>query len=99
VQVFVLVELGAETHVCFPVEARRVPVETGSDDHEDDASLLAGPATLFTARVDARTCARQGSTASLAVDPSRFHFFDPDNGSSLEATKDAGAAPLAAEWS
>ena len=33
--------------------------------------------TLFTARVDARTGARQGTTASLAVDPARFHFFDP----------------------
>jgi multiple sugar transport system ATP-binding protein len=99
VQVEVLEELGAETHVYFPVDARPVSIETGRDDHEDDASLLTGHATLFTARVDARAGARQGSTISLAVDPSRFHFFDPDHGSSLEATKDAGVPPLAAEWS
>ena len=64
VQVDVLEELGAETHVCFPVDAKRAAVETGTEDDEDDATLLASQATLFTARVDARTAARQGATAS-----------------------------------
>jgi multiple sugar transport system ATP-binding protein len=83
VQVDVLEELGAETHICFPVDAKRVAVETGTEGDEDDATLLASQATLFTARVDARTTARQGTTASLAFDPARFHFFDPDDGRSL----------------
>jgi multiple sugar transport system ATP-binding protein len=83
VQVDVLEELGAETHVCFPVDAKRVAVETGTDGDDDDATLLASHSTLFTARVDARTAARQGTTASLAVDPARFHFFDPGDGRSL----------------
>ncbi len=83
VQVDVLEELGAETHVCFPVDAKRVAVETGTEDDEDDATLLASQATLFTARVDARTAARQGTTTSLAVDPARFHFFDHGDGRSL----------------
>ena len=99
VQVDVLEELGAETHVCFPVEAQRVAVETGDDDQEDDASLLAGHSTLFTARVDARTDATQGSSTSLAVDPARFHFFDPEKGSSLAAARDADVTPVPAEWS
>jgi multiple sugar transport system ATP-binding protein len=85
VQVEVLEELGSETHVCFPVDAKRVSVETGDDDHEDDATLLATHSTLFTARVDARTAARQGAPANLAVDPTRFHFFDPADGRSLAA--------------
>ena len=62
VQVDVLEELGPETHVCFPVDAKRVTVETGDDGDEDDATLLASHSTLFTARVDARTGARQGTT-------------------------------------
>ncbi len=83
VHVDVLEELGAETHVCFPVDAKRVSVDTGADADEDDATLLASPSTLFTARVDARSTARQGTGASLAVDPAQFHFFDPADGRSL----------------
>ena len=94
VQVEVLEELGSETHVCFPVDAKRVSVETGDDDHEDDATLLATHSTLFTARVDARTPARQGATTSLAVDPARFHFFDPSDGRSLGAEPAAAPSPV-----
>jgi multiple sugar transport system ATP-binding protein len=41
---------------------------------------LAETRALFTARVDARTAARVGSTLELAVDPARFHYFDPATG-------------------
>ena len=96
VQVDVLEELGAETHVCFPVDAQRITVETGDDHDEDDATLLASHSTLFTARVDARTEARQGTTASLAVDPARFHFFDPANGGSLGLTSSPATVSVTA---
>jgi multiple sugar transport system ATP-binding protein len=86
VRVDVLEELGAETHVCFPVDAKRVTVETGHQDDADDATLLADHAALFTARVDARTRAGQGEETMLAVDPARFHFFDPADGASLAST-------------
>jgi len=94
----VLEELGAETHICFPVDAKRVSVDTGSDDAEDEASLLPDHAALFTARVDARTHAAQGATMSLAVDPARFHFFDAVSGASL-ATAGAPAPAVAEQWS
>ena len=96
VQVDVLEELGAETHVCFPVDAQRVTVETGDDHDEDDATLLASHSTLFTARVDARMGARQGTTASIAVDPARFHFFDPANGGSLDLTSSPATVSVTA---
>jgi hypothetical protein len=38
---------------------------------------------LFNARVDPRAPIRVGDTIRLAVDPSRFHFFDRETGSSL----------------
>ena len=99
-QVEVLEELGPETHICFPVDATRVAVDTGSDDAADDASLLADDSSLFTARVDARTRAAQGDLASLAVDPSRFHFFDPLTGESLATADAQGSEPVVAEqWS
>ena len=94
VEVEVLEELGSETHVCFPVDAKRVLMETGDDDVEDDPTLLATHSTLFTARVDARTAARQGAPASLAVDPGRFHFFDPADGRSLRAQAAAEPSPV-----
>jgi multiple sugar transport system ATP-binding protein len=85
VRVDVLEELGAETHVCFPVDAKRVAVETGHEDDPDDATLLVDHASLFTARVDARTRAGQGEETTLAVDAARFHFFHPVDGTSLAA--------------
>jgi multiple sugar transport system ATP-binding protein len=96
VQVDVLEELGAETHVVFPVDAKRVSVDTGDDGAEDEATLLGGHSTLFTARVDARTAARQGKPASLAVDPARFHFFDPADGRSLALASTTEVAPVTA---
>ena len=100
VEVGVLEELGAETHICFPVDAQRVSVDTGADDTEDEASLLPENAALFTARVDARTHAAQGATVSLALDPARFHFFDAVTGDSLATADAPDPAPVVAEqWS
>src|SRR4051812_22137227 len=90
--VTVLEELGADAHVFFRVDA--APVGAVADP-EDDASLLADDGVLFTARVDPRTTARVGDEVRLAVDPARFHFFDPETGRSLlaPAVQDARPAP------
>jgi multiple sugar transport system ATP-binding protein len=80
VPVEVVEDLGPDTHVIFPIEA--APVDTGdvraATGH--DETLLPGGRALFTARVDPLTSARPGRTLRLAVDPSRFHFFDPASG-------------------
>jgi multiple sugar transport system ATP-binding protein len=86
VPVDVIEELGSDSHVFFPVEAEQVLIDDAlSDDPEDEASILAEERdrTLMIARVDARTDARPGSTARLAVDPSRLYFFSPESGESL----------------
>jgi multiple sugar transport system ATP-binding protein len=82
VRVEVLEELGADAHVMFTVDAPRITAET-LEAGEDDSTLVAGAETLFTARVDPRTAARPKEPLRLAVDPSRFHFFDPATGASL----------------
>ena len=56
---------------------------------EEEASLLAQEKAFFNARVDPRTRGRVGQPLQLAVDPARFHFFDPDTGDSLLAAKQA----------
>jgi multiple sugar transport system ATP-binding protein len=84
VEVVVLEELGADAHVFFRVDATRIA--TGAtDEGDDEVAELVGddPGSLLNARVDPRTAARVGDSLRLAVDPARFHFFDPDSGLSL----------------
>ncbi len=81
VHVEVLEEVGSEGHVYFSVDAPRISAE--SLEAEDDATMLAESRSLFNARVDPRAPTRVGDTIRLAVDPSRFHFFDRETGSSL----------------
>src|SRR5215203_293661 len=81
VEVTVLEELGADAHVFFRVDAPQVTAE--ALEGKEDATLIADSTALFSARVDPRTRARVGDRVLLAVDPSRFHFFDSETGSSL----------------
>jgi multiple sugar transport system ATP-binding protein len=91
VQVEVVEELGAETHVIFPVDA--APVDVSGAREADEEEVLIGEArTHFTARVDPQTSARPGQPLRLAVDPARFHYFDPETGARLAGT----AAPIRA---
>jgi multiple sugar transport system ATP-binding protein len=83
VDVVVVEELGSDAHVFFPVDAPRIAPEVLEDEGEDDAQLVADEAALLNARVDPRTAARVGNRLTLAVDPARFHFFDPETGASL----------------
>ncbi len=81
-EVVVLEELGSDAHVFFRVDASRVAA--GLDDDADEATdLITDLGSLLNARVDPRTPARVGESVRLAVDPSRFHFFDGESGRSL----------------
>jgi multiple sugar transport system ATP-binding protein len=86
VGVAVLEELGSDAHVIFTIDAPRVEAEEirAAASHEEEAALIAEDRrALFNARVDPRTKARAGGPVRLAVDPSRFHFFDPESRLSL----------------
>jgi multiple sugar transport system ATP-binding protein len=78
----VVEELGAEVHALFPVDAPPVGTE-GVDSAPGAASLLAKAQSLFTARLDARTKAKPFNRVRVAVDPDRFHYFDPESGENL----------------
>jgi multiple sugar transport system ATP-binding protein len=85
VTVEVVEELGADTHVLFSVGEPRVEVgEVRAATGEEDATFGAVEGSLFTARVDPATAAKPGAPLRLAVDPSRFHYFDPQTGLRLE---------------
>jgi multiple sugar transport system ATP-binding protein len=82
VSVVVVEELGSDAHVFFEVDA--APITAEVLESVTDGGLLPTERALFTARVDARTSARVGSQLELAVDPARFHFFDPESGLRLQ---------------
>jgi multiple sugar transport system ATP-binding protein len=85
VQIEVVEELGADTHVIFTVDAPRVEVsDVREAAGDEDASLVAVEGSLFTARVNPGTTARPGAKLRLAVDPARFHYFDSETGLRLE---------------
>jgi multiple sugar transport system ATP-binding protein len=101
VAVEVLEELGSDAHIFFQVDAPRMTAEVVEATTEEEASLLAQEKALFNARVDPRTAGRVGEPLRLAVDPARFHFFDPDTGDSLlaaaraeEPSNEAAAVPI-----
>jgi multiple sugar transport system ATP-binding protein len=79
----VLEELGSDAHVFFRVHATRIAAETLVEDEDSTTDLVTDRGSLLNARVDARTAARVGDSLRLAVDPSRFHFFDAETGASL----------------
>jgi multiple sugar transport system ATP-binding protein len=79
-------ELGSEVNVLFTIDAP--PVETdetlaATEGEDTDLFHDEQPRATFCAQVDARSKAAAGRTVRLAVDASRFHFFDPDTGLAL----------------
>jgi multiple sugar transport system ATP-binding protein len=95
VQVEVVEELGADTHVIFSVAAPRVDVSEVREAAGDEDVLMAVEGSLFTARVNPGTAARPAVTLRLAVDPSRFHYFHPETGLRLEPGPDRTRAAIA----
>jgi len=93
VPVDVVEDLGPDTHVIFPIEAPPVDVGDVRAAAGDDDTLMPIDRALFTARIDPGSSARAGRVLRLAVDPARFHFFDPESGLRLAP---AGAGAVAA---
>jgi multiple sugar transport system ATP-binding protein len=88
VTVEVVEELGADTHVLFTVaEPRDDVAEVAAATGDEDATIAAVEGSLFTARVDPGTSAKPGPLR-LAVDPSRFHYFDAETGLRLETGRE-----------
>jgi multiple sugar transport system ATP-binding protein len=84
--VLVVEELGSESHVIFAIDAAPVDADSvrAATDEGDQAILVADDRrSRFTAGVDERSDVRPGMRIKLALDPSRFHFFDVESGATL----------------
>jgi len=97
VELSVVEEMGADAHLIFPIDAPRLDVDEVRDaaDGEDESLLADDERALFTARVDARTAACAGRSADLAVDTTRFHYFDLESGRRIEPASPPQAASAA----
>jgi multiple sugar transport system ATP-binding protein len=89
-------DLGSEIHVLFTIDAPQVEhasISKAVHDDEDAAIPLTGGKSMWTARVAARSGVKPGQPIELAVDTSRFQFFDPDSALSIghEANLQAAA--------
>jgi multiple sugar transport system ATP-binding protein len=92
----VVEDLGSEHHVIFTVDAPRVAVDAvrAAADAEDESEgkLFADDRAVFTASVDDRESIPAGKPVELAIDNSRFHFFDPLTGRALTAAQSVPVA-------
>ena len=86
-EVSVLEELGSDAHVIFAIEAPRVVAEdlAATVDEPIEGLMADDQRALFNARVDPKTSAEVGRSIRLGVDPTEFHFFDPETGATLRS--------------
>ena len=86
VEAAVVEDLGSASHVIFAIDAPPVDVESvrAATDEGERAMLIADDRrALFTAEVAEASKVRAGAAIRLAVDPARFHYFDPESGATL----------------
>ena len=91
VLVEVLEDLGSDAHVFFPVDAPPITAEV-LETASEEGLLRRRPGALHRPGRRAHGCARRRASSTLAVDPARFQFFDPDSGARLET------APAHRRW-
>ena len=94
----VLELLGSDVNAVFPLDAPRVELEAlgAAVDEGDEGRLFVSEQTaMFTARIDPRTSARQGSQLRLTVKPESFHLFDADTGEAITGAPTHPLGPLA----
>jgi multiple sugar transport system ATP-binding protein len=72
--------LGSEVLVHFAVGG---PAARSADASEFIEPLDEDTTSIFVARIDPQTTAREGAPLSLVVDTRRLHFFDPESGKAI----------------
>ena len=91
----VVEDLGVETNVIFPIDARRIPIDIEPDEDASEGVLLADDQrALFTARLPSRRIV--DAEVRLAIDVKQLYFFDPETGRALGERLDAARAPVEA---
>jgi multiple sugar transport system ATP-binding protein len=83
-------DMGSEVFVHFgsggrPVRGEDVAAAVGEEAIEATQEVAREKGSLFVARLDRHTRAREGEQIDLVVDTERLHFFDPETGQGIYA--------------
>ena len=82
VKVSLLEQLGSDSYIHFYKDIKPVQTDAIEEilaDEGEDLSVL-GDNTKFIARINPNSSVVEGENIELKVDPSKLHFFEPDNG-------------------
>ena len=78
-------QLGSDSYIHFYKDIKPVQTEAIEEilaDEGEDISVL-GDQTKFIARVNPNSVVKEGEKITLAIDPSKLHYFDPTTGNSI----------------
>ena len=82
VTVSLLEQLGSDSYIHFYKDIKPVQTDAIEEilaDEGEDLSVL-GDNTKFIARINPNSSVIEGENIELKVDPSKLHFFEPENG-------------------
>ena len=78
-------QLGSDSYIHFYKDIKPVQTEAIEEilaDEGEDISVL-GDETKFIARVNPNSVVKEGDKITLAIDPSKLHYFDPVSGNAI----------------
>ena len=82
VSVSLLEQLGSDSYIHFYKDIKPVQTEAIEEilaDEGEDISVL-GTQTKFIARINPNATIDEGQNITLAIDPTKLHYFDPETG-------------------
>ncbi len=85
IHVSLLEQLGSDTYIHFYKDINPVQTEAIEEilaDEGEDISVL-GTQTKFIARINPNATIEEGKDITLSINPSKFHFFNPETGLSI----------------
>jgi len=84
-KVTLLEQLGSDSYIHFYKDIKPVQTEAIEEilaDEGEDITVL-GDNTKFIARVNPNSTVKEGKQITLAIDPSKLHYFDPSSGNAI----------------
>ncbi len=84
-KVTLLEQLGSDSYIHFYKDIKPVQTEAIEEilaDEGEDITVL-GDNTKFIARVNPNSTVKEGRQITLAIDPSKLHYFDPSSGNAI----------------
>ena len=85
IEVSLIEQLGSDSYIHFYKDIKPVQTEAIEEilaDEGEDISVL-GDQTKFIARVNPNSVVKEREKITLAIDPSKLHYFDPNTGNAI----------------